>query len=71
MARTDENLRQLSAAVALGGTEGRAALRASGFRYVTWLDGLRVSDGDADRASVEALLGAPRREGRLSMWVVE
>jgi hypothetical protein len=71
MARTDENLGQLAAAVALGGAEGRAALRASGFRYVTWLDGIRVPDGDADRAGVEALLGVPQREGRLSMWVVE
>jgi hypothetical protein len=71
MARTDANLAVLAEATTMGGAAGRAHLAAAGFRYVTWLDGIRVPDGDADRAAVEALLGEPRREGRLSMWVVE
>ena len=71
MARTDANLTVLAEAVAQGGAAGRAHLATAGFRYVTWLDGVRVPDDDADRSAVEALLGPPRRDGRLSMWVVE
>ena len=71
MARTEANLDVLAEAISRGGAEGRAHLAAAGFRYVTWLDGIRVADDDADRASLEGLLGPPERDGRLSMWVVE
>lgn len=70
LARTEKNLALLSAAVEAGGEPGRARLRAGGVRYVTWLDGIHVREGEADREALEVLLGAPRRDGRLSVWAV-